>query len=465
MNGWFLSSMLTTAAVLGIRWLVKDRVSCRMRYSLWLLVLLRLLIPVNLARSSLSLGQLLPYEAPAAAQEFSTQIWYTFASNAAEPATSGNVWQLLWLVGAAVVLGYFGVSRLVLELRLRRDRVLWADACCPVPVYLTAVVKAPCLVGLFRPVVYVTEGSAQKDSVRYVLLHEMTHLRYFDHLWSVLRCVALALHWFDPLAWVAAHLSKEDAELACDEGVLADLSREEAFAYGSTLIQLSCNKGGMIMGMNSMMDGKVALRRRLEAIACRKRNRRSAAILAAVLCVMTAGCTFTDAPETTLPQPSVQMQAGNTEPVRDTTQTQPVQEVTDPQPGYDVWKERTKNILTDREEELLNSIPGFDSGEEWVEGFKQNIKSNLYYWRSDYGAENAGIVSVEEVFDDRAEPGVRIFEIRCFFGDPRQERSDYMILSENCKAWTSDLDCSRISGVFNDHHDESHHGDHHQPCA
>ena len=214
-----------------------------------------------------------------------------------------------------------------------------------------------------------------------------------------------------------------------------------------------------------MMDGKAALGRRLEAIACRKRNRRSAVILAVVLCVMTAGCTFTDAPETTLPQPSVQMQAGTTEPVRDTTQTQPVQEATGPQPGYDVWQERTKDILTDREEELLNTIPGFDSEEEWSEGFKNNVKRNLYCWRSEYGAENAGIVSVEEIFDNRAEPGVRIFEIRCFMGNPRQERSDYMILSENCKAWTSDLDCSRISGVFNDHHDESHHGDHHQPCA
>jgi len=450
MNGWFLSSMLTTAAVLGIRWLVKDRVSCRVRYGLWLLVLLRLLIPVNLARSSLSLGRLLPAEAPEAVPEISTQIWYTIASGSGEPAATGNVWRLVWLVGAVAVLGFFGVSRLVLEFRLRRDRVLREDACCPVPVFQTAAVKAPCLVGLFRPVVYVTEGSFRRNAQRFVLLHEMTHLLHFDHLWSVLRCVALALHWFDPLAWVAAWLSKEDAELACDEGVLAGLSRDEAIDYGSTLIQLSCNKGGVIMGMNSMLDGKAALRRRVEAIACRKRNRRFAVILAAVLCVMTAGCTFTDAPETTLPQPSVQMQTTITEPVPQNTQAQPVQEVTEPQPGEDVWKERTKDILTDREEALLNTVPSFGSEEEWAEGFKQNVKRNLYLWRSDYGAENAGIVSVEEVFDDRAEPGVRIFEIRYFFGDPRQERSDYMIISENCKAWSSELDSCHISGVFNE---------------
>ena len=219
------------------------------------------------------------------------------------------------------------------------------------------------------------------------------------------------------------------------------------------------------MGMNSMLDGKAALRRRVEAIACRKRNRRFAVVMAVVLCVMTAGCTFTDAPESTLPQPSVQMQEQITQPMRDNSQTQPVQEVTEPQQVYNVVQERTKDILTDREEEMLNAIPGFDSEEEWSEGFKQNVKRYLYVWRSEYGAENAGIVSVEEVFDDRAEPGVRIFEIRYYFGNPRQERSDYMIISENCKAWTSELDSCHISGLFNDHHDESHHGDHDQPCA
>lgn len=444
--------MMTAAAVLGIRWLVKDRVCCRLRYGLWLLVLLRLLIPMNFARSSLSLGQLLPFEAPVAAPELSIQIWYTFAPDAVKPAEPGNVWRLLWLVGVVTVLGSFAISRLVLEFRLRRDRVLREDLCCPVPVYQTAAVKAPCQIGLFWPVVYVTETAAGGDSLRYVLLHEMTHLRHFDHLWSVLRCVALALHWFDPLAWVAAYLSKEDGELACDEGVLAELSREEVIAYGSILIQLSCNKGGVIMGMNSMLDGKATLRRRVEAIARRKRNRRSAAILAAVLCVMTAGCTFTDVPETTTPKPSIQMQ---------TPITAPVQEVTGPQPGYDVWQERTKDILTDREEELLNAIPGFDSGEDWGAGFKENVKRNLYCWRTAYGAENAGIVSVEEICDDRAEPGVQIYEIRCYMGNPRQERSDYIIVSENCRAWCSDLDSCNISGVFNDHHDESHHGGHH----
>lgn len=463
MSRWFLSSAAMMAAILGIRLLVKERISHRLRYGLWLPVLLRLLIPVNFARSSMSLEQLLPSEAPTAVPELPMQIWYTRAPNVTEPAVLGNVWRLLWLAGVAAVLGCFLISRLVLELRLRRDRVLREDACCSVPVYLTAAVKVPCQVGLFRPVVYVTQASVGRDTLQYVLRHEMTHLRHFDHLWSVLRCVALALHWFDPLAWVAAWLSKADAELACDEGVLTDLSREEAMAYGSTLIQLSSNKGDVIMGMNAILDGKAALRRRVEAIACRKRNRRSAAILAAVLCIMTAGCTFTDAPVTTLPAQTTGTVNVETTAPRGTDSV--VQEVSSTNPGDDVPEEAAKVLLTEQEEQLLGKIPGFDSGEDWVEGFRMNIKRNLNAWRKEYGAENAGIVSVEEVFDDRAEPGVRIFEIRCYMGNPRQERSDYVIVSEDCKAWTADLESCHISDVFNVNCDDPHHGGHHEPCA
>ncbi len=56
--------------------------------------------------------------------------------------------------------------------------------------------------------------------LRHVLTHEFTHYRHGDHLWSMLRCLALAVHWWNPLVWLAAELSRRDAELACDEGAL-----------------------------------------------------------------------------------------------------------------------------------------------------------------------------------------------------------------------------------------------------
>ena len=70
-----------------------------------------------------------------------------------------------------------------------------------------------------------------KTAQRHVLAHELTHYRHGDHLWSLLRCVAVTLHWYNPLVWLAAALSRRDAELACDEGTLHRLGEEERTAY------------------------------------------------------------------------------------------------------------------------------------------------------------------------------------------------------------------------------------------
>lgn len=449
---WFLSATAALAAVFAIRWLVKGRVSYRLRYSLWILVLLRLLIPVNFARSRLSLEQLLPPESAAPVNMMQTAVigYVGGAAVAVDEVPSFDLWLLLWVFGLAVVLTFLLVSRILLQRRLRRDRVMLENGCCPIPVYVTAAVDAPCLVGLFRPVIYVTDCAAGEEMLSHVLAHEMNHLRHFDHLWSILRCVALALHWFNPLVWLAVRCSMEDGELACDEGALALLGQEKRFDYGQTLIHLSNNrKGGMIMGANSMLESKGALRRRIEAIAGERRTRRSVAMLAVVLCILTAGCTFTNPPPTThSPKPS---ETVKTEAAIPDLEEQLKKEKAMAQAYYDIWKEATKDILSEQEEQLLNRIPGFDAGEEWTEGFRDNVKRNLYSWRSKYGTEYAGIVSVEEIFDDRAEPGVRIFEIRCFMGQgsARQERSDYIIVSETTKAWSSDLDNCHISDIFN----------------
>lgn len=60
---------------------------------------------------------------------------------------------------------------------------------------------------------------------------EQTHFRHGDHIWSALRCMCLALHWFDPFVWWAAALSRTDAELACDAAAVQSLGEAERAAY------------------------------------------------------------------------------------------------------------------------------------------------------------------------------------------------------------------------------------------
>ena len=82
------------------------------------------------------------------------------------------------------------------------------------PVYQCSLVKSPCLFGLFRPAVYLTpEVMESQVLTRYVLAHELAHYRAKDHIWSLLRSLCLVIHWYNPLVWVAAVLSKRDAML------------------------------------------------------------------------------------------------------------------------------------------------------------------------------------------------------------------------------------------------------------
>lgn len=74
--------------------------------------------------------------------------------------------------------------------------------------------------------------------LRHVLSHEEAHYVHKDHIWSLLRCLALALHWYNPLVWWAAAASRQDGELACDQRALAYLGESERTAYGRTLLSL-----------------------------------------------------------------------------------------------------------------------------------------------------------------------------------------------------------------------------------
>ncbi|MFR5760227.1 MAG: M56 family metallopeptidase [Oscillospiraceae bacterium] len=68
----------------------------------------------------------------------------------------------------------------------------------------------------------------QNDTTALILRHELTHLRHLDPLWSFCRTAAVVAYWWNPLVWLAAIVSKRDAELACDEAVAAGSSTASA---------------------------------------------------------------------------------------------------------------------------------------------------------------------------------------------------------------------------------------------
>lgn len=145
----------------------------------------------------------------------------------------------VWLAGASLVLLHVLSGALRLRHLIRRSRPL-ADSIPASSSFLPAGVRAyestqvsfPIVTGLARPVIVLPEGVSAWPSgrLRYALLHELAHVRRRDVWWAIIGRVAVALHWFNPLAWSALRGCAREAERACDDAVLEDGVRPSAYA-------------------------------------------------------------------------------------------------------------------------------------------------------------------------------------------------------------------------------------------
>lgn len=323
---WCVTSSILLAVFLLLRGTLFRKLSPRVRYALWGVVLLRLLVPFQIPSLSL------PAAAADLAPELSTiserpifpntilvrpinpsvsldeedqadlpHSASTIESNLSEyyhfggPTLSDGV-QVVWAAGAGVVLLAVLAANLRFAQKLRRGRRPLPTAGCPLPVYEAEELSSPCLCGVLRPAVYLTPEAAEDGRVRtHVLSHELTHFRHRDHIWSLLRCLALALHWYNPLVWAAVILSKRDGELACDEGTIARLGEAERIPYGRTLIGLVARRsgaGGVLSCSTTMTGGKKTVQRRIAQLVKQPETKKTALFLAAAAVALAAVFVF-----------------------------------------------------------------------------------------------------------------------------------------------------------------------------
>lgn len=300
MAEWIAASSALILAAAALRFAFRGKISPGIQYAVWALVLIRLLVPFQLFHSSLSVGNLWHSAAVPAAAESAAEGTYAAASPAAYagtavPAESAGgaaaALTAVWCCGMAVTASVMLYSNLSFSLRLRRTRRR-VDADCPLPVYVSAFLPTPCL---SWGKVYITQQAAADETVlRHVIAHEYTHYRHGDNVWSLLGCACLVLHWYNPLVWWAASLSRRDAELACDEGAIRMTGAERA-EYGRTLIELTAAvgaSGGLLRCATAMCAGKRGLRERVSFIARKPKNSAVTVICAVSLCLLASACAF-----------------------------------------------------------------------------------------------------------------------------------------------------------------------------
>ena len=157
-----------------------------------------------------------------------------------------------------------------------------------------------CLYGGFSPVIIVgNNANLSMEQQNMILLHEYVHYAHGDHIWSMIRNLCIALYWYHPLVWVAASVSKKDSELACDEGTIKRLGKSKRTTYGQTLLEVVSKASkknditsAVFLNSTTATRGKEEMKKRISMIAKRKKTSRIALVVTIVLSVACIGCTF-----------------------------------------------------------------------------------------------------------------------------------------------------------------------------
>lgn len=208
----------------------------------------------------------------------------------------------VYLAGAGLSLCWFAFSNWKFQKQLRADRIesisgrvqSQYEALCKelgvkrsVPVYYVDPLPSACLVGCLKPYIALPLAARPQD-IEHVLRHELCHYRRGDHWWCLIRLVCCAVHWFNPLVWIAARMCRTDTELACDERVIQSLDEDQRRSYAGVLV-LAADKrdlpGVTVMSTGMSMTGR-RLKKRIAGIIANQQARKGLAIGFAVLASM-----------------------------------------------------------------------------------------------------------------------------------------------------------------------------------
>ena len=298
-----LIAALTALVIIVLRWvLIRLKAPAFVRLLLWVVVLFRMVCPASFT-SPWSAAALVEEALPPAAQvqtiqepaeqpgtagvpaissteplpeDVEVEITTMEPSEVPEPRLSPMLpLALLWLAGVAFLWGWWLYTNWKLKKRME-TAVQTAPG-----VFESDQPGPPFVLGVFPPRIYLPKNLAEPNR-SYVLAHEKLHLRRGDFLWKPLFFLAAAVHWFNPVLWLAWRLFCRDLEASCDEGVLGQLPEQERTGYARALLALAAPETSRL----PTAFGEHDVSRRVKgALAYHK----PAVIAAAVLVIAAAG--------------------------------------------------------------------------------------------------------------------------------------------------------------------------------
>ena len=150
-----------------------------------------------------------------------------------------SVWILfgkyIWIAGVMAMLVGSAISYGKIKRKIRiavplRENILIADD-----------IQSPFVIGFIQPRIYLPSNLNEKEQT-YIILHEQHHICRFDHIIKVLAFLALTIHWFNPLVWIAFVLACKDMEMSCDEAVIRKIGGDVRADYAASLLTLATGR-------------------------------------------------------------------------------------------------------------------------------------------------------------------------------------------------------------------------------
>lgn len=300
---------LIALAVMAVRLLLRRKASRRALCLLWVLVALRLVLPVRFTvESPVSLqaeetpvnrvyhamqeaGAPAPSETGTATAKPSAPSDTAAAVIPASPAAEMGTLRLfarylpwLWVLGMGGMGAYMLLSLVWMRLTLRRAEHVRDN------VYRCAQWSTPFVLGIIAPRIYVPESVSPEDLPQ-VLAHERCHIRRWDHVMKPFAFLLLAVHWFNPVLWASYILLGRDMENACDELALKNADTSRRAAYSRALV--SCAAQPKMAAVCPLAFGEVAVKERVKNVIHYKKPAVWAAVLVAVAAVIIGACLLT----------------------------------------------------------------------------------------------------------------------------------------------------------------------------
>ena len=191
----------------------------------------------------------------------------------------------IWMAGVIGMAAYSIISYIQLRRRLLvtvplRDNIWIADD-----------IQSPFVVGLFRPKIYLPCNLGDREQ-EYIILHEQHHIRRLDHILKALAFLALAIHWFNPLVWLAFILAGRDMEMSCDEAVIRKVGGDVRADYSASLLTLAT--GRRIIAGTPLAFGEGDTKGRINNLSRWKQPAVWVVLIAVVACVVLAVCLLTN---------------------------------------------------------------------------------------------------------------------------------------------------------------------------